>query len=135
MNLMLAAPVLEEVIGHARKCYPKEGCGLIAGSGPAHGARFIPMTNALDSETAFDMAPQELIEALRRLREKGEQLTAIYHSHPHGPARPSKRDIEQAYYPKSAYLIVSLADLDRPSVAAFRISDGEVIEIEVHAIV
>ena len=81
------------------------------------------------------MDPAELIAAMRDLRNAGEELTGIYHSHPHGPAHPSKTDIERAYYPEAAQLIVSLAELERPRVAAFRITNGEVLEIELHAIV
>ena len=93
------------------------------------------MENVLASPSAYEMDPGKLIRAFRDLRNAGEQLVAIYHSHPHGPARPSKSDIERAYYPEAAHLIVSLADPERPQAAAFRIIDGEVLEIEVHAIV
>jgi proteasome lid subunit RPN8/RPN11 len=93
------------------------------------------MTNALASSTEYEMDPAQLIATLRDLRSSGEDLIAIYHSHPRGPARPSKSDIERAYYPAAAYLIISLADPERPQAAAFRIIDGEVLEVEVHAIV
>jgi proteasome lid subunit RPN8/RPN11 len=62
-------------------------------------------------------------------------LIAIFHSHPHGPAEPSKTDIERAYYPEVAHLIVSLAELERPQAVAFRILDGEALAIELHVIV
>ena len=81
------------------------------------------------------MDPAELINALRDLRNAAEDLAGIYHSHPHGPPHPSKVDVERAYYPEAAHLIVSLADLEHPRVAAFRLIDGEVLEIEVRAIV
>jgi proteasome lid subunit RPN8/RPN11 len=124
---------LEQLIEHARKKYPKEACGLLVGRDSAD--RFIPMENTLASAIAFEMDPAELISTLRDLRHGGEALIAIYHSHPSGPARPSKIDIDRAYYPEAAHLIVSLADPERPQAAAFRIVDGEVLEIEVHAIV
>ena len=81
------------------------------------------------------MEPAELIKVLRDLRTAGEELVAIYHSHPHGPLRPSKMDIDRAYYPETAHLIVSLAEREHPRVAAFRIANGEALEIELHAIV
>ncbi len=93
------------------------------------------MENVAGSETAYEMAPAQLIGALRGLRDAGEELVAIYHSHPQGPARPSRIDIERAYYPNAAYVIVSLAEPERPLAAAFRIIDGEALEIEVHVIV
>ena len=134
MNLRLAPGLLEEVIEHARKCYPQEGCGLVVGFRP-DGLRFIPVENAKASSSEYEMDPAELIRDWRELRKIGEQLVAIYHSHPSGPAELSKRDIENAYYPEAAHLIVSLAEPERPRTAAFRIIEGEVLEIEVHVIV
>ena len=133
MNLVLAPGLLELMIKHAKEKYPQEACGLLVGKGSAD--RFIPMENTLASSTAFEMDPAKLISTLRDLRGAGEELVAIYHSHPRGPARPSKSDIERAYYPEAAHLIISLADPERPQAAAFRIIDGEVLEIDVHAIV
>ena len=133
MNLLVAPGLLDEVIQHAKSNYPQEACGLLAGRGSA--SRFIPMANVLASPSGYEMDPASLIQAFRDLRDTGEDLLAIYHSHPHGPARPSASDIQRSYYPEAAHLIVSLADPERPQAAAFRIVDGEVLEIEVHAIV
>jgi proteasome lid subunit RPN8/RPN11 len=63
------------------------------------------------------------------LEERGLEMLAIYHSHPHGPETPSTSDIAQATYPESAYVIISLADKQKPSVRAFNIVDGRVEEI------
>jgi proteasome lid subunit RPN8/RPN11 len=134
VNLTLAPGILEEIIEHAKKSHPNEGCGLLAGRQSAN--RFIPMTNvSAVPAKQYEIDPVELIRTLRDLRNNGEELIAIYHSHPHGPAEPSRTDIERAYYPEAAQLIVSLADLERPRTAAFRIAGGEVLPIEVHVIV
>jgi proteasome lid subunit RPN8/RPN11 len=93
------------------------------------------MKNLSGSAAEYEMDPAELVRVLRELRDSGERLVAIYHSHPHGPAELSKRDIEQAYYPEAAQLLVSLADLERPQCGAFRIIDGLSLPIEVHVIV
>ncbi len=134
MNLVIDGNLLERIVSHARSAYPLEGCGLLAGFGNS-AARFIPITNRLGSASAYDMEPAELVEALRSIRESGESLVAIYHSHPRGPARPSALDIQKAYYPDAAYIIVSLATPESPAVRGFRIVDGEVTEIELHVIV
>ena len=136
MNLTLRPGILEEVIQDAKAAYPREGCGLIAGLKLSlGGTRFISMTNVAASAAEFEMDPAELVNVLRDLRNTGEELIGIYHSHPHGPAEPSRTDIERAYYPEAVHLIISLAKLEHPRAAAFRIMDGEVLEIEVHAIV
>jgi proteasome lid subunit RPN8/RPN11 len=132
MNLSLGPGLLEEIVEHAKKCRPHEGCGLLVGRAGA--SRFIPMENVRASSTKYEMDPGQLIVVLRDLRETGEELVAIYHSHPSGPARPSKSDIERAYYPEAAHLIVSLAAPEPPRTAAFRIIEGEAFEIEIHVI-
>jgi [CysO sulfur-carrier protein]-S-L-cysteine hydrolase len=132
MNLSLGPGLLEQVVEHAKQCYPREGCGLLVGRGGA--SRFIPMENVRASSTEYEMDPGQLIGVLRDLRGTAEELVAIYHSHPSGPAEPSKSDSSRAYYPEAAHLIVSLADPDHPRVAAFRIIDGQALEIEIHVI-
>jgi proteasome lid subunit RPN8/RPN11 len=93
------------------------------------------MDNVLGSSTAYEMDPAQLINTLRDLRESGQELVAIYHSHPFGPARPSTTDVQRAYYPDAAHLIVSLAEPERPRAAVFLISSGEILEIDLRVIV
>jgi [CysO sulfur-carrier protein]-S-L-cysteine hydrolase len=133
MNLLLAPGILEEAIRHSKSAHPREACGLLVGRGSAE--RLIPIKNIAADANQFEMDPAQLISVFRDLRESGEDLLAIFHSHPHGPAEPSKTDIERAYYPQAAHLIVSLAEPDRPQAVAFRIIDGEALPIEVHVIV
>ena len=134
MNLILNSEILSAMVRHFQAELPREGCGILAGSGNAV-TRFMPIANRLASATAFDMDPAELIGALRSIRESGDRLLAIGHSHPAGPAQPSHRDIESAYYPEAAHIIVSLASAENPVARGFRIVDGEAIEIELHVIV
>ena len=133
MNLSLSPGILEEIIKHAKDAYPNEACGLLVGRTTVD--RFIPMKNISANAREYEMDPAELITILRSLRETGENLISIYHSHPHGPAEPSKTDVERSYYPEVAHLIVSLAALERPRAAAFRIIDGDILPIELRAIV
>ena len=133
LDITLAPGILEQVIQHATDSLPAEACGLLVGR--SIGSRFIPITNIAASAREYEMDPSELISTMRSLRDCGEQLIAIFHSHPHGPAEPSKTDVDRAYYPEAAHLIVSLAKPERPLAAGFRIIDGEAIPIEVHVIV
>jgi [CysO sulfur-carrier protein]-S-L-cysteine hydrolase len=134
MSIVLNPEILDDLVSHARAAVPNEGCGLLVGRN-ATAERFIAMENVLKSPTAFEMDPAALITALRELRETGEQLVAIYHSHPGGPERPSQTDIARAFYPEAAHVIVSLERGEMPVVRGFRIIDGEAIEIDLHAIV
>ena len=133
MHLTLAPGILEEVFQHARTAFPNEACGLLVGRDMAD--RFIPVKNISPGAQEYEMDPAELIAALRGLRQSGDRLIAIFHSHPHGPAVPSKTDVDRAYYPEAAHLIVSLAELERPRAEAFRIIEGDALPVELRAIV
>ena len=133
MHLTLSPTILEQIIQHATATYPREACGLLVGRDSA--SRFLPMKNIAASSAEYEMDPAELISAFRDIRQTGETLIAIFHSHPHGPAEPSRTDVQRAYYPEAAHLIVSLAELERPQAAAFRIIDGEAIPLELRVIV
>jgi len=133
MHLTLAPGILEEVFQHAKTAFPNEACGLLVGRDMAD--RLIPVKNISPGAQEYEMDPAELIAALRGLRQSGERLIAIFHSHPHGPAVPSKTDVDRAYYPEAAHLIVSLAELERPRAEAFRIIEGEALPVELRAIV
>jgi len=52
------------------------------------------------------MDPAELIGAMRHLREAGQELVAIYHSHPYSAPYPSATDLDQNQYPEVAHLII-----------------------------
>jgi proteasome lid subunit RPN8/RPN11 len=62
------------------------------------------------------------------IEESGLELVGIYHSHPQSPAYPSPRDVDMAYYPEAAYLIVSLGEMEAPIMRAFRIEDEQITE-------
>jgi len=85
-------------------------------------------TNVDHSPYTYRMDPQEQFAAIKAMEAKGQDLIAIYHSHPQTPAYPSKTDVARAYYPDSYYLIVSLQDRSAPSVRAFRIVDEQITE-------
>ena len=129
-TLYLPHQLEEEMIAHVNSLYPEEACGLVGGQDERAG-RLCPVENVLHSPVAFEMAPLQQIRAMLALEEEGLELIAIYHSHPHGPARPSASDVAQAYYPEAVQVIISLADRARPTLRAFLIADGHVTEINV----
>jgi [CysO sulfur-carrier protein]-S-L-cysteine hydrolase len=121
---MLSIPkqFYDAMIEQALTEYPNECCGLLAGK---HGrvSRIYKMTNTQHSPINYLMDPREQFAAFKDLRKKGLELLAIYHSHPHTQAYPSKTDVRLAYYPEAAYLIFSLADKTKPVLNAYRISN------------
>ena len=123
-SLTLPRALYRALVEEAGRSLPNECCGLLGGY--EHTVKeILPATNALSSPTAFEIAPRELFELMRRLRNKKLQLVGIYHSHPAGDNAQSARDRERAYYPEAAYVIASpLADALTP-VRAFRLRGQE----------
>ena len=127
--LRLPRALADELLRLARQCPSEEICGLI--SGDADGLkRLYPIANiAADRTRFFELDPKSQIEAMRDMRDRGEELSAIYHSHPHGPALPSAEDIARHAYPEAAYLIIAPAATDGKILRGFRIAAGGIDEL------
>ena len=125
MIFLLRAQV-EEMYAHAREASPAECCGLIGGAEGGAAKSIYPLRNvARNSLVAYEAAPQELFAAQRAMRERGEQLLGIYHSHPRAAEPlPSERDVQLAYYPAAVYFIIGLAG-NEACLRAFRLSERE----------
>ena len=126
MNIQFTTDQFDQIIAHAREAAPHECCGLIGGSAGGKAQAIYRARNvAADPLTAYEAAPEDLFAAQRTMRDRGEQLLAIYHSHPRAKnPEPSATDIRLAYYPSAVYLIVGLGAAE-PCVRAFRISERE----------
>lgn len=124
--MILRQDHLAAIVSHARETAPDECCGLIGGTSDATAQTIYRLRNVTpNAERAYEAAPEELFVAQRQMRERGETLLAIYHSHPRAEdPTPSATDVRLAYYPAAAYLIVGLAGVE-PVVKAFQISEQE----------
>ena len=124
--MILRREHLAEIVSHARETAPAECCGLIGGVNGSQSNSIYRLRNVTpDPERAYEAAPEELFAAQREMRERGEDLLAIYHSHPRSiNPTPSETDVRLAYYPSATYLIIGLAG-ERPLVQAFHISEQE----------
>jgi proteasome lid subunit RPN8/RPN11 len=117
---------VDKILAHSRGEDPAECCGLIGGSPEGKASSIYSLRNvAADTNVAYEAAPEDLFAAQRQMRERGEELIAIYHSHPRSadPA-PSQTDIRLAFYPQAVYFIIGLAGA-QPVIRAFRISERE----------
>ncbi|HEY8862281.1 MAG TPA: M67 family metallopeptidase [Candidatus Limnocylindria bacterium] len=124
----LPAALRDDILAHARAEAPKEACGLVAGRN-ARATRVIRCTNAHPAAvTRYTIDPREQLRAFRDMEANGEDLVAIYHSHPATQAYPSPTDRAEAHYPEAVYVLVSLRDAT-PDVRAFQIRDGWVREV------
>jgi [CysO sulfur-carrier protein]-S-L-cysteine hydrolase len=85
-----------------------EICGLV-GSKNGMPCTCYPIKNVAEQpQRRYLLDAKQQIAAMADMRENGEELFAIYHSHPKSPAQPSVYDLEAAAYPDALYLIISL---------------------------
>src|ERR1043166_1694726 len=126
MKIKLPEALFNEIIIHARNVAPHECCGLIGGTDDGAAQTIYRARNvAANQLVTYEAAPEDLFAAQRQMRERGEQLIAIYHSHPRSVIpEPSATDVRLAYYPSAVYLIVGLGN-EEPCVGAFRINERE----------
>ena len=124
---------VEELFAHAREQNPAECCGLIGGTNDGEARTVYRLRNtAADPLVAYEAAAVDLFAAQRCIRERGEQLLAIYHSHPREREPvPSASDVRLAYYPSAIYFIIGLSGASA-TLRAFRIAEsaGHWLEVD-----
>jgi [CysO sulfur-carrier protein]-S-L-cysteine hydrolase len=128
MAMRIPKAIYEEMLRHAREEAPNECCGLI-GALNGEAKTLYRARNAEASALRYNLDPQDQFRIMTEIEEKGEELSAIYHSHTGSPAYPSQTDINLAAYPDALYLIVSLVEGER-DLRGFHIRDGEVTEVD-----
>lgn len=117
----LPRPLINHLLHLAQESPEREVCGLISAKEgiPEH---FHPVRNvAEDPVRHFLLDAGEQIAVLRRLRERGEELFGIFHSHPEAPAFPSAEDTGMAAYPDALYFIASLGTKGVLELRGFRL--------------
>ncbi|MGZ4994448.1 MAG: Mov34/MPN/PAD-1 family protein [Methylobacter sp.] len=106
-----------------------EVCGLI-GSKDGLPCSCYPIKNAAEQpQQRFQLEPSQQISAMAKMRDQGEELFAIYHSHPTAPAIPSITDLQLASYPEALYLIISLNTKGILEMRGFKIDHQSAQEI------
>ena len=127
----------EETIAHARRQYPKEACGVLAGLAqpqPGQAAdvmQVYPMTNVEDSPIGYSMDPKEQLALEREMRQRGQRMLGIYHSHTASDAYPSSVDVDLAISAELSYVLVSLRKKEQPVLKSYRIDGTAVSEEQV----
>jgi proteasome lid subunit RPN8/RPN11 len=120
--------IVDEIVAHSRQDAPNECCGMIGGR-DGEATSLYRARNADESPLRYTVHPQDQFRIMEEIDERGEELTAIYHSHTGSAAYPSQTDINLAEgWPDPLYLICSVADPGSPELRAFAIREGRVEE-------
>ena len=106
-----------------------EVCGLI-GSQNGLAQHCYPIDNvAQHPQQQFLLDAKQQIASMTKMRELGQELFAIYHSHPTAPAFPSSEDLALSAYPAALYLIMSLNTKGILEMRGFKINQESAQEI------
>jgi proteasome lid subunit RPN8/RPN11 len=137
----LPRAIRHAIVAHARAELPNEACGVIVGDRPAadggRALRWAATRNEAASPYLYEIHPDDLLRLTIETDDADEAFWAIVHSHVASPARPSRTDIGQAFYPDALYMLVSLhpeeADpaTGEPGVRAWRIVSGTIHEVAI----
>lgn len=144
--------ILNELYSHALDALPEECCGLIVGTDQNRFSRFVRCRNEMtkqhredgatyprDGRHAFLMNGLDYMRAIDEAEERGEIVTAVYHSHVDVGAYLSTMDREYAEselfpFPGADQVVISVVDSKVDSVAFFR-RDEQACEFFGHTIV
>ncbi|GGL84806.1 hypothetical protein GCM10010840_23400 [Deinococcus aerolatus] len=137
MSLILPAVLVDALWAHAARDFPRECVGALGGTGltaenpgspVARAEALYPLPNISPiPEREYLADPVHLLRALKAMRGAGLALVALYHSHPYGPAQPSRTDLRLAAYPVP-YVI---ADLESRVLRAYRLPQGTAVRVTV----
>jgi proteasome lid subunit RPN8/RPN11 len=126
--LQIPAAIRDAMVDHCLREAPLEACGILGGVNHRV-ASFFLLANELHDEARYRADPRELIAAVQALRGRGEEILALYHSHPKTEAIPSKTDLRENYYGDVPRIIVSLAGAE-PVVRIWRLDTDSFEELE-----
>jgi proteasome lid subunit RPN8/RPN11 len=131
--LVVPRAVAQQMMAHARTQLPNEASGLLGGSlAEGRAASYHPARDSEASPLRYRIDPEELVQIMFAIERAGDELVAIFHSHPGTSPSPSATDRRTAMYPDQFYVIASLADPDAPpdrALRAWRIIRGHSFEV------
>lgn len=130
-TIQLPRKIASQLLHYAQQTPEIEICGLISAKNGVPQACH-PISNVeQEPQTHFLLDSHEQIIAMKKIRENGEELFAIYHSHPTAPACPSALDLEMANYENTLYFIVSLNTKGILELRAFKIENKNALEMPI----
>ena len=130
-EIQLPRKLASQLLHFAQISPDAEICGLVSSKNGVP-AQCYPIENvAKQAHNRFLLDSKQHIAAMKHMREQGEELFAIYHSHPNAPALPSALDLESATYENALYLIISLNTKGILELRAFHIENQSATEVRV----
>lgn len=130
--IVIPQDIIDQMVGQALRERPNEACGLLAGIDD-RAVTYYPATNVAASPVRYLVDTRDQIRIFRDMLARQCKLLSIVHSHTQSEAYPSGVDVAIAYYPRTVYTIISLAEANQPVVRAFHIVAGQITEVAINA--
>jgi proteasome lid subunit RPN8/RPN11 len=130
-HITLSRELTSQLLHLAQISPDAEICGIVSHKNkiPVH---CYPIKNIAPSQaTQFLFDPTEHIAATKTLRERDEEIFAIYHSHPSAPAYPSSLDLDNLAYIDALHFIISLNTKGILELRAFDIKNKQATELRI----
>lgn len=128
-HIQIPRKITNQLLHLAQVSPDLEVCGLIGSKNGLPTSCYPVKNTAEHPQQRFLLDPGQQISVMAKMRDQGEELFAIYHSHPSAPATPSVTDLEQASYPEALYLIISLNTKGILEMRGFKIEHKSAQEI------
>ena len=128
-EIHLSRKLTNQLLHLAQLSPEQEICGLISSKDGIPSRCYAIDNVAKQPSQQFLLDAKQQIAAMATMRENGEELFAIYHSHPTAPALPSSTDLELAAYPDALYFIISLNTKGVLEMRGFKIENQRAQEI------
>lgn len=129
MFIRLSSDQIALLIEEVKKRYPIEVCGVLFGvikSEEIHVKKIVPLRNVIESESMFQIDPEDFLRILIASEAEGLQHVGFFHSHP-GNVRPSAMDLKyMKLWPESIWLIISSLNYE---ITAYRIVNEHLCEV------
>lgn len=120
-KIVIPKGIYEKMIGHGEDMLPYEACGMLSGNN--NNIKSIwPFRNEAKSTNRFFVSKNVIIETLRKIALKKEEVIAIYHTHPLTKPIPSRYDLAHHIDEDVKMVIVSYR-AEKPVAKCFRIVD------------
>ena len=120
-SLVITSEAASSIVHFCRASLPNEAGGFIIGR-EGIGTRVVSLRNISSSPVdSIRFADEDVIQLFTLADAVGDEVYAVWHSHPTSEPKMSQADVAAAMDPSLAYMIVSMKD-DRVASRAYRMS-------------
>ncbi|WP_281657923.1 M67 family metallopeptidase [Halobacillus sp. Cin3] len=120
----------QQMVDHGYTCLPNEACGLISGHDEKV-EQIWPLVNDRPSPHRFFVSKTIVSSTLDAIEQSGQQVLAVYHTHPGTAPVPSSYDL-QSHQDSTVKMVIISYKFHSPRSACYSILDGRYVKHPFH---